>query len=84
MKAFSIYDLWWDPGEQYDMAFNGAAPTGGNQTSPGRYSGSDNGWIGVLLLPPVVTFFAELKTHPNVPYVPSGEGITEIIPNEYR
>ena len=84
MKAFSIYDLWWDPGEQYDMAFNGAAPTGGNQTSPGRYSGSDNGWIGVLLLPPVVAFFEELKTHPNVPYVPSGEGITEIIPNEYR
>ena len=41
LKAFAIYDLWWDPAEQYDIAFNGAAPTGGNQTSPGRYSGSD-------------------------------------------
>jgi hypothetical protein len=37
LKVFAAYDLWWDPGEQFDIAFNGAAPTGGNQTSPGRY-----------------------------------------------
>jgi hypothetical protein len=59
-------------------------PTGGNQTSPGRYSGSDNGWIGVLMMPPLLQFFEELKTHPNIPYVPSGEGVTEIIPKELQ
>ena len=84
LKAPAVYDLRWDPGEQFDMAFNGAMPTGGNQTSPGRYSGADNGWIGVLTMPPMLQFFEELKTHPNVPYIPSGEGMTEIIPPEYR
>jgi hypothetical protein len=59
-------------------------PTGGNQTSPGRSSGSDNSWIGILMVPPVMQFFEELKTHPNLPYVPSGEGLTEIIPTDLR
>ena len=63
---------------------NSAMPTGGNQTSPGRYSGSDNGWIGILTMPPMLQFFEELKTHPNVPYILSGEGMTEISPPEYR
>jgi arylsulfatase len=84
LKAGSIYDLLWDPGEQFDIAFNGAMPTHGNQTSPGRYSGSDNGWIGILVMPPLLQFFEELKTHPNLPYVPSGEGVTEIIPKELQ
>jgi arylsulfatase len=84
LKAGSIYDLRWDPGEQFDIAFNGAMPTHGNQTSPGRYSGSDNGWIGILVMPPLLQFFEELKTHPNLPYVPSGEGVTEIIPKELQ
>jgi hypothetical protein len=59
-------------------------PTGGNQTSPGRSSGSDNGWIGVLTLPPLIQFLEELKTHPNLPYIPSGEGLTELIPKELQ
>jgi arylsulfatase A-like enzyme len=84
LKAGSIYDLLWDPGEQFDIAFNGAMPTHGNQTSPGRSSGSDNGWIGILVMPPLLQFFEELKTHPNLPYVPSGEGVTEIIPKELQ
>jgi len=84
LKAPAIYDLRWDPGEQFDIAFNGAMPTGGNQTSPGRYSGSDNAWIGVLVMPPLLQFFEELKTHPNLPFVPSGEGLTEIIPKELQ
>jgi arylsulfatase A-like enzyme len=84
LKVFAIYDLWWDPGEQFDIAFNGAAPTGGNQTSPGRYSGSDNGWAGLYFNPVILQLFNELKTHPNVAYQPFGEGITELIPPGLR
>lgn len=29
LKIPALYDLWWDPGEQYDIVFNGAAPTRG-------------------------------------------------------
>jgi arylsulfatase len=84
LRAPAIYDLRWDPGEQYDMAFNGAAPTHGNQTSPGRYSGSDNSWAGVYATPVIIQFFEELKTHPNVPFKPAGEGLKEIIPKEMQ
>ena len=59
-----MYDLWWDPGEQYDIVFNGAAPTRGDfKSSPGRYSGQDNGWIGVYITPVQTQFWGELKTH---------------------
>ncbi|WP_248323667.1 arylsulfatase [Caballeronia sp. Sq4a] len=84
MKAPAIYDLQWDPREQFDIAFNGAMPTGGNQTSPGRYSGQDNGWIGLFFVPVMTRFFSELKTHPNVPYIPFGEGRYLAIPEEFR
>jgi hypothetical protein len=30
LKLPALYNLWWDPAEQYDIVFNGAAPTGGN------------------------------------------------------
>jgi hypothetical protein len=66
------------------MTFNGAAPTHGHASSPGRYSGSDNGWAGLYFAPVIFQFFDELKTHPNVPYKPFGEGLFEIIPPEYR
>lgn len=84
LKLPALYDLWWDPGEQYDVVFNGAAPTRGNQTSPGRYSGQDNGWIAVYINPVLIEFFEELKTHPNLPYKPWGEGLSKIIPAEFR
>jgi hypothetical protein len=64
LKAGPIYDFRRDPGEQFDMAFNGAMPTHGNQTSPGRYSGSDNGWIGILVMPPLVQFFEGTQNTP--------------------
>jgi hypothetical protein len=37
-----------------------------------------------FVMPPLLQFFEELKTHPNLPYVPSGEGVTEIIPKELQ
>ena len=85
LKIPALYDLWWDPGEQYDIVFNGAAPTRGElKTSPGRYSGQDNGWIGLYINPVLVGFWDELKTHPNVPYKPWGMGMTQIIPPNLR
>ena len=70
--------------EMVDVIFNGAAPTGGNQTSPGRYSGQDNAWIGLYIYPHLIPFFEEFKTHPNVPYIPFGEGFSAMIPAEFR
>jgi arylsulfatase len=84
LKIPAVYNLWWDPGEQYDMTFNGAAPTRGVNTSPGRYSGQDNGWIGIYVNPVLLQFFAELKTHPNIPYKPWGASLWQIIPPENR
>ena len=69
----AVYNLWWDPGEQYDIAFNGAAPTRGDlKTSPGRSSGSDHGWIVVLTQPYMEQFFGELIKYPNRPTKPTG------------
>lgn len=85
LKIPAVYDLWWDPGEQYDIIFNGAAPTRGDlKTSPGRYSGQDNGWIGLYVTPIQTQFWDELKTHPNIPYKPFGAGAYEDIPLEFR
>jgi arylsulfatase len=85
LKIPALYDLWWDPGETYDIVFNGAAPTAGElKTSSGRYSGQDNGWIGLYITPVTDQFWAELKTHPNIPYKPFGAGSFLTIPEEYR
>jgi arylsulfatase A-like enzyme len=84
LKLPALYNLWWDPAEQYDIVFNGAAPTGGNQSSPGRYAGQDNGWIALYMNPRLIQFFEELKTHPNIPYQPWGEGLAKIIPGEFK
>lgn len=84
LKLPALYNLWWDPGEQYDIVFNGAAPTGGFQTSPGRYSGQDNGWIGIYINPHLVEFFDEMNKYPNLAYTPWGEGLWKLIPGEFR
>src|SRR4029079_13204432 len=81
LKIPALYDLWWDPGENYDIVFNGAAPTRGDfKTSPGRYAGQDNGWIGLYLNPLTDAFWAEMKSNPNIPYKPFGAGSYEAIP----
>ncbi len=68
----AIYHLFRDPGENFDMIFNGAGPTRGNfKTSPGRFSGQDHGWVLGLIHPVVMTFFKELVKYPNRPYIPS-------------
>ena len=84
MKLPATYNLWWDPREQFDITFNGAMPTGGNQTSPGRYSGQDSTWAALYINPHLVSFFDEMKKYPNIPYTPWGEGLSKIIPDEFR
>jgi len=85
LKIPALYDLWWDPGENYDIVFNGAAPTRGDfKTSPGRYAGQDNGWIGLYINPVTDAFWAEMKANPNIPYKPFGAGSYEAIPPAYR
>jgi hypothetical protein len=42
--APAVFNLQWDPREQHDILFNGAAPTqGGLKTSHGRFAGADHG-----------------------------------------
>jgi hypothetical protein len=68
----SIYNLTMDPFEKYDMAFNGAVPTRLPTTSPGRYSGYDNGWAFSLLDPVPVDFDKSIKKYPNIKRFPGG------------
>ncbi len=81
----AIYDLWQDPGENYDLIFNGAAPTRGDlKTSPGRYSGQDNAWMAIKMNPKLISFLTEFKDYPNIPYQPWGMGLTKVIPADFK
>jgi arylsulfatase A-like enzyme len=76
----AIYNLFWDPGEQYDMTFRGAAPTRGDlRTSPGRYSGEDHGWAVSLFQPYMQQFFGELAQYPNRPTIPSAGSMNQLV-----
>jgi len=76
----AVYNLWWDPGECYDCVFNGAAPTRGDlKTSPGRFSGSDHGWITVLTEPYMNQFFGELLKYPNRPTLPTAGSANQLV-----
>ena len=55
-----------DPYEKYDMFFNGAAPMRVLTTSPGKWSGQDNGWALAVLSPPMVEFDKTLMKFPNI------------------
>jgi hypothetical protein len=80
-----MYNLFWDPGEQYDAVFNGAMPTAGEvQTSPGRFSGADHGWTLTMFMTPALTqHFEEIAKYPNKPSKIDG-GPYYQIPEENR
>jgi arylsulfatase len=65
----SIFNLNQDPGEHYDMLFNGAAPptAGVLKGSPGNFAGQDNAWALALGLPVLKDFVESVKKYPNVP-----------------
>ena len=43
----ALYNLTMDPYEKYDMTFNGAVSYRLASSSPGKYSGQDNGWVAL-------------------------------------
>jgi arylsulfatase len=74
--------LQMDPGEQYDMVFNGAAPktAGVLGTSPGRYAGADNGWTMVYPVTIVQQLTDSFKKYPNIPTSAGGASIGSELP----
>ena len=68
----SIYNLTMDPYEKYDMLFNGAVATRLPTTSPGRWSGQDNGWAFSLLYPALIDFDKSVIKYPNIQRFPGG------------
>lgn len=76
----ALYNLTMDPYEKYDMIFNGAAPSRVLTTSPGKYAGEDNGWIGGLIFPVLIDFDKSLMKYPNIKRYPGGAS-TDLIPN---
>lgn len=81
----AVFNLLWDPAEQYDILFNGAAPTqGGMKTSPGRFAGPDHGWtLTMYMTPALYPHFAEIQKIPNKPSKLRG-GPFFMIPPENR
>jgi arylsulfatase len=76
----AMYNLTMDPFEKYDMTFNGAAPTRTLTSSPGRYSGQDNGWALSLLEPVIVDFDKTILKYPNIKRFPGGAS-NDLVPD---
>jgi arylsulfatase len=76
----ALYNLTMDPYEKYDMIFNGAAPARVLTSSPGRYSGQDNGWIGALIFPVMIDFNRSIMKYPSIKRFPGGAS-TDLIPD---
>ena len=76
----SIYNLTMDPYEKYDMMFNGAVATRNPTSSPGRYSGMDNGWAHSLIDIPLTDFNKSIVKYPNIERFPGGAS-NDMIPN---
>jgi len=81
-STVALSAIQMDPGEQYDMVFNGAAPrdAGVMATSPGRYSGADNGWTMALVSPIITEVSETFKKYPNIPTILSGASLGSDLP----
>jgi arylsulfatase A-like enzyme len=76
----ALYNLTMDPYEKYDMIFNGAAPMRVMTSSPGRYSGEDNGWVLALISPVIVDFDKSIMKYPSITRYPGGAS-TDLTPD---
>ena len=78
----NVFNLKQDPGEMYDMAFNGAAPAtaGVLKGSPGNFAGQDNGWTMVFANQLVEEFTASVKKYPNIPTIPASASLGSDLP----
>ena len=79
----ALYNLTMDPYEKYDMTFNGAAPMRVMSSSPGKYSGQDNGWVGAIISPTIIDFDKSIMKYPNIRRYPGGAS-NDLIPNLQR
>jgi arylsulfatase A-like enzyme len=76
----ALYNLTMDPYEKYDMISNGAAPARVLTSSPGKYSGEDNGWVLSLIYPVIIDFDKSIIKYPNITrYV--GGASTDLVPD---
>jgi arylsulfatase A-like enzyme len=76
----ALYNLTMDPYEKYDMVFNGAAPARVLTSSPGKYTGEDNGWVLALIYPVIIDFDKSIIKYPNITrYV--GGASTDLVPD---
>jgi hypothetical protein len=75
-----LYNLTMDPYEKYDMVFNGAAPARVLISSPGRYAGQDNGWVGSLIDPVIIAFDKSIMQYPSIKRFPGGAS-TDLVPD---
>ena len=69
-----------DPFEKYDITFNGAVATRNPTSSPGRYSGMDNGWAISLMDIPLTEFNKSIIKYPNIKRFPGGAS-NDMLPN---
>jgi arylsulfatase A-like enzyme len=76
----AMYNLTMDPYEKYDMVFNGAAPARVLTSSPGKYSGEDNGWALSLLEPVILDFDKSIMKFPSINRFPGGAS-TDLVPD---
>jgi arylsulfatase len=76
----ALYNLTMDPYEKYDMIFNGAAPYRVLSSSPGKYTGEDNGWVLALIYPVIIDFDKSIIKYPNITRFVGGAS-TDLVPN---
>jgi len=76
----ALYNLTMDPYEKYDMIFNGAAPDRVLSSSPGKYSGQDNGWALALIYPALLEFDQSVIKYPSIKRYPGGAS-NDLIPD---
>ena len=76
----ALYNLTMDPYERYDMIFNGAQSSRVLTSSPGRYSGEDNGWALALLEPVILAFNNSIVKYPSISRYLGGAS-NDLIPN---
>jgi len=79
----ALYNLTMDPYEKYDMIFNGAGPMRNETTSPGRFSGQDNGWAAAVIGLVAADFDKTLIKFPSMTRAPGGAS-TDLIPDLQR
>jgi arylsulfatase len=78
----SMYNLTMDPFEKYDMIFNGAMASRMPKSSPGQWSGMDNGWALSLTQQALAEFDKSIVDFPSMKRVPGGAS-NDMIPNLY-